>query len=153
MTVNTSSSVPRCLARSSLLLTITWWMESLSICSLAGAYQNSAVMAIIWSKHTEGVAHVHPIMTWPFQMVWTCAIPMLSCGLSLAKLDPCVLKSAFTRLAHVMVKLTFCIQVQKILSYTHGKELCKTPPVTHEKELCKTPPVPHEKEHICINPS
>ena len=33
-------------------------MESLSISSLAGVYQNSAVIMAHFSKYTEGVAHI-----------------------------------------------------------------------------------------------
>ena len=57
-------------------------MESLSILSLAGVvlfYQDSAViMAINLSKYTGGVAHIQndAIITWLFQTVGTCAIPM-----------------------------------------------------------------------------
>ena len=57
-------------------------MECLSILSLAGVvlfYQDSAViMAINLSKYTGGVAHIQndAIITWLFQTVGTCAIPM-----------------------------------------------------------------------------
>ena len=48
----TSVAVPLCqIGWGSLLLTITWWMESLSICTVAGVYRNSAVIMAIRLLH------------------------------------------------------------------------------------------------------